>query len=207
MRKILALVLAILLVCSAAGCRAGQSRVKALADGITERYSSCGKITATAKVQFSTGSSRYDFTLRFSGVPDDAVIDVLEPESVAGLQVKVADGGTALITEGAELSTGTVTDLNLSPVAALPLVIGKWQSGYIVQSSLEKMDGAEALRIRQNADENTFLDTWFDTETFLPLSTEIVYNGTVVISIEYENVVLEGGATQNNTGETDSEVK
>lgn len=206
LRKILSLALAIILVCSASGCRAGKTGAGNPADEISARYSSCGKITAVARVRFSTENNRYDFRLRFTGVPDDAVIEVLEPESVAGIKVRVADGGTALIAEGSELSTGSVTDLNLSPVSALPLAIGKWQSGYIVQSSLEKRDGTDALRIRQNADGETYLDTWFDTETFLPLSTEIVYNGAVVISIDYENVVLEDGQPQNTTDETDIEV-
>ena len=194
MRQMAALALMILLALSAAGC--ALSGGENTADEIMLFYSQVNGMTAVADVSLSGETASADFRLRYEGTADDAEITVLQPEELADMQIHIAGGETALSGD-IQLYTGRITALPVSPVTALSTALSRWQSGYMSGSSREEVRGVRCVRIRQNVDENTVLYTWFDCESYLPLSLELVYNDRVAVSAVMEEITLDKAAPQD----------
>ena len=174
----------LLLLCSCSG-QSPEDRGKR----IQEEYAGLDSITVTAKVTADYGDKVYDFRLKYTGSEEEGRVEILSPEAVKGLAVKIASGGRQLVFDGAELSLGSLTPEGLSPVDCLPVMIGQWKDGYISGSVSERLYGKDTAAVTFDMAENEYLITWFEDGTWLPVRAEMFFDGDMVLSCEFENIV------------------
>lgn len=185
--KLLALMITICLILCSCSSR-GISNEERAAE-IQNEYSTLDGLTITANVTADYGERVYDFKLKFTGNNTDGVVEVVEPEIIAGLTAILAEDGNSLVYDGANLSLGNLTPDGLSPMDCIPLMLGQWSEGYIDGAMSEKIDGRDALAVTFTVSEDEYLVTWFENETNLPIRSEIFYDGSMVIGCEFENIV------------------
>lgn len=165
--------------------------VSDVAEKISGELQSSQKILMTAKVKADYGSKVYDFKISCSKTPEETRLEIKEPESLAGISAVCVDGGWELSFDGTQVTTGVLTRNGLSPAEALPALISQWQDGYVTGAVFEKYGGVKSAALDTCFADDIIQRTWFDMESLLPIHSEISQNGTVVISCDFENIIIE----------------
>lgn len=186
MRQVLLLALTIALVFSLCACSDTGK-----ADKIGEEFENAQKIVLTAFVRADYGDKIFDFKITCTETPDETAVEIKEPEEIAGVRAVCTEEGYELEFDGAVMTTGAVTRNGLSPVEALPCLIDCWQDGYYIALLKEPYGNGKALVLDSRITDTVYQKTWFDSETLLPLKSEIMQSGQTVITCEFENVIVE----------------
>ena len=162
------------------------------------------RLVTVARVSADYGERVFEFRLRYSGTYEAGEVEILAPQSLEGVTARVSGNAATVRYDGAELNTGSLGD-GLSAAGIVPRLIVEWQSGFadsltlvrngagvgrreelIMQSVLvgasEQSGGAEG-GVRQT--------TRFDAETRIPIRTEVVRDGRVVLTVRYESFAVE----------------
>ncbi len=184
--KTLALMTALCLVFSA--CSRGVT-ADDRAGEIQEEYSAGNDLTLTGNVTADYGEKIYEFRLKYTGNHTDCRVEILSPEELAGIAARLDQDGRTLEYDGCELSIGSVAGDGLSPMECIPFMLHEWGHGYISGAAAEKLGGAETVAVTFDIGENETLVTWFEAETNLPVRSEIFFDGDMVISCEFENII------------------
>ena len=158
--------------------------------GIRQSFSDAAAVSFAADVRADYGDRVMDFGLDFTGLPDDGVITVTSPALIAGAQVKLGDGGTALSYSGAEVYTGEILPDGLSPVDAVPVMVSAWREGLITETAKERWGDTDCLAVIFRVDDDVDLRTWFDVEG-LPLHAEFTFDGCTVITADFYDMKVE----------------
>ena len=187
MRVLPAAVSVSLLLCLSA-C-SGTAREDTMA-GIRQSFSQAAAVTFAADIRADYGDRVMDFGLDFTGLPDDGVITVTSPEIIAGAQVKLGDGGTALSYTGAEVYTGEILPDGLSPVDAVPVMVSAWGGGLVTETVKERWGDTDCLAALYRVDDEVELRTWFDGAG-LPLHAEFIFDGYTVITADFYDMKVE----------------
>ncbi|MDR0445936.1 MAG: hypothetical protein LBH17_02720 [Oscillospiraceae bacterium] len=145
------------------------------------------KLTAIARIRADYGERAFEFKIKFTGDADGGELEILEPESVAGIRARVTGSGAELIFDGAALDTGPLGD-GLSPVGIIPLLISEWKTGFVDTLTPERLDGRAVLAMTSSLTEKAAQTTWFDEATGLPVRAEAIADGRAALTIEFENV-------------------
>ena len=132
----------------------------------------------------------YHFTLRWNSAA--STIEVLAPEIIAGVVVAVSESGTVLHWDGAELNTGPLTEDGLSPLAALPTIVFQWKDGHITNAHYEPFAGVNTVVMTTAISDQVQHMTWFDRDTGLPVKSEILQDGRLVLTAIFEGSPLFG---------------
>jgi outer membrane lipoprotein-sorting protein len=191
LRQVKALALMIALILLLASCKVAGKAADEMALDIRTALLEAEKLEITTNVTADYGDRVYDFKLKFTGNADLGEIEILAPESIAGLKAEVSISGGTLKYDGATLDTGALTGDGLSPAEAVPVLIAQWQTGFLSGCNFEKLDETDALAVTSDVTESVAQRTWFDTETRLPLRAELSENGEMVIKCDFENVIIE----------------
>jgi hypothetical protein len=185
-RAVLALVLmtagALAPSCSGAGRRAEEKMLELRAAMLAS-----DGFTATADIRADYGERVFDFKIKYAGGADGGEIAILEPESLAGVTARVADGGASLLYDGAALDTGPLGD-GLSPAGIIPALISEWKTGFVDMLAEEKLGGRDTLAMTSALTESAAQTTWFDEATGMPVRAEAESGGRTVLTVEFENV-------------------
>lgn len=188
--KTLALTIALCLVlCSCSKGGADTATEKALEMRTMFLESSNVTITSTLKADY--GDKIYTFRLRYTGSADGGTIEVLSPDSLAGVKARIAQDGTSLEYDGAIIDTGTITSSGLTPIEAFPLMLSLWQNGYISACGFETYEGTDAVAADIDISDTAAHRVWIDAETLLPIHAELSENGRAVILCDFENITAE----------------
>ena len=160
----------------------------ALFEDIRAFYSGAQALSISADVTADYGGTIFEFTLLYSGSIAGGRIEVLAPETVAGIQADVSfEDGVTLRYDGAELYTGALSPDGLSPVDCIPVMLRQWCSGYISAAGYDSVMGIDALQVDFDID-GVLLRTWFDRETWIPVTAEFVNGNAVVITCVFRDV-------------------
>lgn len=133
-----------------------------------------GGCSFCAQVSAEDGEQVYIFTLHCIWEDGSAQLEVLEPESIAGIRATVEVGSTKLEFDGATLDFGSLAGGQLSPVAAPWLLACCWQSEYIAWSGADGQQ-RRVTYLRGYEDEELAVDTWFFDR--IPVYAEMSWNG------------------------------
>lgn len=139
-----------------------------------------GGCSFSAQVRAEDGEQVYEFTLRCVWENGTAQLEVLEPESIAGIRATVAAGSTSLEFDGAVLDFGNLAGGQLSPVAAPWLLVCCWQNEYIAWSGADGQQ-RRVTYLRGYEDEELTVDTWFSEQ--IPVYAELSWNGRRCLSV------------------------
>ncbi len=137
------------------------------------------EIDFTANVRAEYTNKTAEFKLGYEQNSDGAVVEILEPELVAGIKARVAPDSTTLEYEGVILDLGMLTDSDLSPMSALPLLAKTIREGHIDIAWTEE----DMLVARLIPKDDVTVTLWLDSE-LTPLNAEITYKENTVIFIE-----------------------
>jgi hypothetical protein len=147
-------------------------------------------IEATANITADYGDDVFDFTVKYIGTADMGTVEILEPDIVAGVVAKVTFPECYLEYDGASVESGPLTGDGLSPVQALPVLLGQWTDGYAEIMSSERVGSADALAIETRITDTASQKTWFNSETLLPVRSEIYDMGKMVVSCTVESILI-----------------
>ncbi|MBR6259588.1 MAG: hypothetical protein IKR21_05190 [Oscillospiraceae bacterium] len=160
------------------------------AQRVRREFSEAESVTMNVKITADYGERVYDFALRFTGTESACRIEITSPEELRGLSAVTDETGERLVYEGAAFETGGLFGDGSTPVAALPLMIKTWKTGYASERSRENLNGRRLSALSYELESGT-LKTWFDIDTLLPVKTEISENGRVALTAVFGNVALE----------------
>ena len=185
-KRFLILALIITLSLPLTACRAEQTA--------EERVLEIRELFLTTTQHFSAelianyGDRVHTFTLRFDSKA--STLEVLAPEIIAGIVIEVSESGTMLHFDGAVLNTGPLTEDGLSPLAALPTIVYHWKEGYITGTHYETFHGTQTVVMTTAVSDRVQHMTWFNRETGIPIKSELLQDGILVLTAIFEGSPL-----------------
>ncbi len=175
-----ALAAALLLVGCSAGTEIDRAEAVQKACAETEGY------TARAEVAVAREDETLHYTLDVARDKNGANLTVVEPETLAGVGVRVSEEGLKLSYDGIVLDAGSA-DPNLSAVNATEIVWHAVTDGWIAERGMENLDGREMLRLCFETEwggQALRVAVWFD-EADVPLCAAIEENGEILAEIQF----------------------
>ena len=174
----------------------GMSRGEELALEIRGEYLAMGSCTAQAKVQADYGERVYRYEMTLSWSPEETVLTLTSPQTVAGLTARAAGEESFLSYDGLVLETGPLDQEGLSPVSALPALMQAARSGFITGCGLEELGELETVRVSCGDPEGEpgqgrEVELWFDTDTHALVRGEIRVDGRQVIACAFSDFTRE----------------
>ena len=190
MRKLLLCVPMIILL---TGCGPAQgNQEEELALSVRGEYLEMTQWRARVTLTADYGQRVYQYELEASSGPEETVLTLTAPETVAGISARLEEGESTLEYEDLVLETGPLDRDGLTPLSALPTLMEAARSGYITACCLEEGE----LRLDCGDPEGepgtgTETSLWFDGESHDLLRGEIRVDGFRVILCEFENFTKE----------------
>ena len=161
------------------------------AQSVRRIFSEAESVRMNMTLNADYGEKGYEFKVRWTGTEEKGTLEVLFPESIAGVTAVLDEKGGRLRYDGASFETGGLFGDGLSPAEAPPRMLGAWKSGYAVERSEESVDGERTAALTYDLPGGGRLKTWFDRETLLPVRAEIIENGFAVLTAEFGDIILE----------------
>lgn len=159
-----------------------------------------GACTFSADMTADYGESIQQFSVRCECQTDGTSnIEVIAPETIAGIAAQISDDGSTLNFEDMAVSFAPLAKGNVAPVSAPVLLVTAWTQAYISTAGRE----GELRRItyENGFDERQLtVDCWFD-EKNVPICAEICYNNETVLKIEITDFSFVSGGNNDATEE------
>lgn len=201
MRGRLICVLMITLCLPLCGC--GDESGQDVAAEARAPYQTMERCTMTAEVSTAYGQEVSAFTLRCDYTPESSTVEVLSPETAAGVQAVLDGDGTALVYGGDCLPAGTRGSEKLSPASCLPRLMSALRSGWLLEENGEQWNDVSCLRLGlEQTGENggkVISTLWLNEESYEPVRGEIAVGGEIILQAEFTE--FEFGAILKNDGE------
>ncbi len=183
MRRVLIIGLTLILLCSCTG-----SQGLDVAEEIRVFFSQTQSVTMTASVTADYCQRAYVFKLRYQCDTNGGVVEVVEPENIAGITARSDGKTTAIEFDGVILDTGDLDSAGLSPMNCLPLMLIAWRNGHI-EEVLGGSDGdRDTVSVTYTVSDGIQVTTVFDIETLLPINAQAIVEGYTAIFADFENV-------------------
>lgn len=204
MRKLTACVLMMTLLLS--GCQAGGGgeTPEEAALALRDAYQSLSGWGADVDITAEVGDKVFDFTMRVDWRREgETVLAITAPELLAGITARIAKGETALEYDGAGVSLGLLDGTGLTPVSAVPGLMGQIEKGYMAKCAWAG-EGGGSLRIifrdpEKEPNTGTEYQLVFDRESRALLSAEVSVAGETVLAAQFTNFTME--EQQDDTGD------
>lgn len=179
MRRLMASVLMISLLLGLNGCGSGREAERKI-DALRTSLEQAEELSFTAEVKTDLGEEEFSCILLCSVSEDETVMQVLEPELVAGVTAHFFADGAGLEFDGVELSLGMTGD-GYSPMTAVPNIIDALLRGHVTQTWIESGDAEKLTAAEVYLDESRGVLLWFEEESMTPIYAELVIGDTVVV--------------------------
>ena len=176
--------IALALVLSGCGGDAAQT------DSLRTRYQDMDGCVMEARVSCDWAGTPWDALLRCTYLPGEgSVIEVLEPETIAGVKA-VLDGETwCLAYEGDCLDAGGVSREEISPAACLPRLMDALREGWPLEENQEDWNGVPCLRLTVDQTgtraEKVYTTVWIRLDSGIPLRGEISVDGETALTAAF----------------------
>ncbi len=173
-----------LMGCSATS-QSGDQRAVELRGG----YLAAQTITAQCTLTADYGQRIYEFGFDVTYTTEKTTLTLTQPETIQGLAVEVAEGGSQIVCDGVLIETGTLSSDGLTPITAIPAILDGLCSGYVQQWDL-----TEGVLTLVCGDPDLPLGTGeqivltLDDETGNLLYGEILVDGVRVIDCLFESI-------------------
>lgn len=145
-----------------------------------------------AEVSCDQEGLAWEASLRCDYVPGgESVVEVLSPETIAGVRAVITDTNWQLEYQGECLNAGTLSDQEISPAACLPRLMSALRDGWLLEENEEEWDGVPCLRItvdQSGLQDGKILSTvWLRLEGGTPLRGEIAVDGQIILTADFTN--------------------
>ena len=169
-----------------AGCGAEQPE----AAGFRNAYMEMDGCTMDAAVSCDADGSPWRAELRCAYIPDGtSEIEVLSPETIAGVRAVLDSGNWYLQFDGKALDAGTVSRERISPAACLPRLMDALRNGWLLEENQEEWNGIPCARLALDQTgtqtEKIYSTLWLRRDNGAPLRGEISVDGETVLTAEF----------------------
>ena len=150
-----------------------------------QELAGASEISFTAELTADMGDMVFECTLACVRDGGETEMTVLSPDLAKGVVVRSDDSGAKLSYDGMELYVGQTG--GVTPVGAVPVLIGALLDGYAEGFYTETYEGTPALATRIYVDEDTHALFWLEEETLTPLYAELVQDGTAAVRCRFSD--------------------
>lgn len=205
-RRILSCVLMMTLLLTGCGKQTDDSPEN-LAAQIRAEYLSLSEWSSTVNLSVDYGEQVFDFTVDALWQRDgDTVITVTEPDLVAGITARIRDGETLLEYDGAGLSLGMLDLSGLTPVSAIPALMGYVTTGYLARCSWSgEGESRELVLLCRDPNaapqEGTEAEIYIDPVTHALKRAEVSVNGELRLTARFTDFTMELNVDETGTDE------
>ncbi|MBQ9492137.1 MAG: hypothetical protein IJR54_00160 [Oscillibacter sp.] len=154
------------------------------------RYQNMRGCDMTATVRCTEYGAPWEAVLRCGYVPDgERVVEVVSPESIAGVTVIFDGDSRQLQSDGRRLNAGRVSPEALSPADALPAMMDALRDGWTLEENAEEWNGVPCTRVTVDrtgaAGGKLFFTLWLKQSDGTPLRGEIAVEEQTVMTAEF----------------------
>lgn len=173
-----------LLLCACGG--AGDTGAAGAARAPFQEMESC---SMTAEVSAFYSDEVSVFTLRCDYAPEESTVEVLAPETAAGVKAVLSGDGLTLTYEDDCLPAGPLSGEELSPASCLPRLMSALRDGWLLEENNEDWGDIPCLRLsleQTGADGGTADSTlWLKKDDYTPVRGEIAVDGKIILQAEF----------------------
>ncbi len=170
------------------GC-GGENAASKDFEAFRQTLESMASITLNAKVSAMAGEQIFTCVLMYEWCRegDEALVTVIEPESVKGVKAKMTEGKWQLGYDTVLLSSPELERQSLAPITAPRRLVSAWLDSPLIAAGYEQHGEQKLVRATLSGEDEgeTVYELWFERETFLPIKAEIAENGQTVIKVDF----------------------
>ena len=163
------------------------------AEGASEArmpYRNMAGCVMEAEVSCTQDGAAWEATLRCDYVPEgEATVEVLAPETIAGVKAVLSDGEVELVYEDQCLNAGTLSSQDISPMACLPRLMSALRDGWLLEENTEDWQETPCLRLtvdQTGEQAGKILSTlWLRQEDSTPVRGEIAVDGEIILTADF----------------------
>ena len=153
-------------------------------------YRNMAGCSMEAEVSCTQDGAVWEATLRCDYVPEgETTVEVLSPETIAGVKAVLSDGEAALEYEDQCLNAGTLSSQDISPMACLPQLMSALRDGWLLEENQEDWGETPCVRLtvdQTGAQDGKILSTlWLRQEDSVPLRGEIAVDGEIILTADF----------------------
>ena len=157
---------------------------------LRDLYHDMSGCSMEAQVTCDQQGAEWTAELRCEYVPEgESTVEVLSPETIAGVKAVLRDTDWYLEYEGKSLDAGTLSREEISPAVCLPRLMNALRNGWLLEENKEAWGEVPCLRLTvdQSGTQNgKILSTvWLRQENGTPLRGEIAVDGEIILTAEF----------------------
>ena len=171
-------------------CGGGAAGEETEAADLRDLYHDCAGCAMEAVVSCEQEGLAWEAALRCEYVPGgESTVEVLAPETVAGVKAVLDEASWRLEYEGDVLNAGTLSEEAVSPAVCLPRLMNALRDGWLLEENEEEWNGIPCLRLavdQSGAQNGKILSTlWLKLEDGTPLRGEIAVEGEIILTADF----------------------
>ena len=157
---------------------------------LRDRYREMSGCTMEAAIVCDQEGMEWEASLRCEYVPGgESVVEVLAPETIAGVKAVISDSDWSLEYEGECLNAGAISSEGISPAACLPRLMNALRDGWLLEKNEESWNEVPCLRlcVDQSGTQNGKIVStiWLRQDDGVPLRGEISVDGEIILTAEF----------------------
>lgn len=157
---------------------------------LRDRYHEMSGCTMEAAIVCDQEGMEWEASLRCEYVPGgESVVEVLAPETIAGIKAVISDSDWSLEYEGECLNAGAISSEGISPAACLPRLMNALRDGWLLEENEESWNEVPCLRlcVDQSGTQNGKIVStiWLRQDDGVPLRGEISVDGEIILTAEF----------------------
>ena len=159
------------------------------------RYQEMEGCRMEAVVSCDQAGMEWESLLRCDYIPGgESTVEVLEPESIAGVKAVFSDSDWRLEYDDVCLNAGSLSREELSPALCLPRLMSALRNGWLLEKNEEVWQEIPCLRIsldQSGAQDGKLLSTlWLCQSDGMPVRGEIAVDGEIILSAEFTDFLF-----------------
>ena len=194
MRKFIVSVpmICLMLLCA---CSARQGKLESEFESFRRQLLDAAEVNAEADLTVTAGSTEARYVLDVTWDGSETVMEIREPELIAGVKAIARWGEGSIAYEGVMLGAGPIDGAGHTPVSAVPAILDAMAGGY---TELLWQEG-DRLAARLYVEEDVRCTVWIEPESLTPLAAELSEDGTVFLTCAFPRWQATAGPSAGET--------
>ena len=178
-----------LLLCGCGG-GTGEEMAEETAADLRDRYHDMAGCAMEAAVSCDQAGLAWEADLRCTYLPGgESTVEVLAPETIAGVKAVLTDTDWRLEYEGAGLNAGALSEEEISPASCLPRLMNALRDGWLLEENQETWNEVPCLRVAvdQTGTRNGRIvsTVWLRQDGGTPLRGEVAVDGETILTADF----------------------
>ncbi len=171
-------------------CGCGGGTGEEMAADLRDRYHDMAGCAMEAAVSCDQAGLAWEAELRCTYLPGgESTVEVLAPETIAGVKAVLTDTDWRLEYEGAGLNAGALSEEEISPASCLPRLMNALRDGWLLEENQETWNEVPCLRVAvdQTGTRNGRIvsTVWLRQDGGTPLRGEVAVDGETILTADF----------------------